>query len=201
MNNSLPSEIEAKFLNINKDEIRKKLIEAGAILSRPEFNQKRVNFHLPKEKKSNDKWLRVRDDGGDITLSLKEISGKNISDQKEISTTIDNFDNMVNLLESIGCEKKALTFTKRELWKLNGVEITIDTWPFFEPFIEIEGVSEESVVKTAKILGFNFENAVFGAVGKLYKDKYNISLDEIEIQVGDITFDNEKMKKLLESKI
>lgn len=201
MNNFLPLEIEAKFLNINKDEIRKKLIEIGAILVRPEFNQKRVNFHLPKEKKSDNRWLRVRDDGGKITLSLKEITGKDISDQKEISSNIDDFDNMVNLLESIGCEKKALTFTKRELWKLSNVEITIDTWPFFEPFIEIEGISEESVKIVAEKLGFNFDEAVFGAVGKLYKDKYNISLDEIETKVGDITFNNEKMKKLLEAKI
>lgn len=201
MNNFLPLEIEAKFLNINKDEIRKKLIEVGAILVRPEFNQKRVNFHLPKEKKSDNRWLRVRDDGGKITLSLKEITGKDISDQKEISSNIDDFDNMVNLLESIGCEKKALTFTKRELWKLSEVEITIDTWPFFEPFTEIEGISEELVKNVAEKLGFNFNEAVFGAVGKLYKDKYNISLDEIEIKVGDITFDNEKMKKLLETKI
>ena len=201
MNNFLPLEIEAKFLNINKDEIRKKLTEVGAILVRPEFNQKRVNFHLPKEKKSDNRWLRVRDDGGKITLSLKEITGKDISDQKEISSNIDDFDNMVNLLESIGCERKALTFTKRELWKLSDAEITIDTWPFFDPFIEIEGASEELVKNVALKLGFNFNEAVFGAVGKLYKDKYNISLDEIEIKVGDVTFDNEKMKKLLETKI
>jgi len=127
--------------------------------------------------------------------------GEDISDQKEISSTIDDFDNMVNLLESIGCEKKALTFTKRELWKLSDVEITIDTWPFLEPFIEIEGASEELVKKAAENLGFDFEKAVFGAVGKLYKNKYDISLDEIEKEVGDIAFENEKMKKLLESKI
>ncbi len=115
MNNFLPLEIEAKFLNINKDEIRKKLIEVGAMLVRSEFDQKRINFHLPKEKKSDDRWLRVRDDGSIITLSLKEITGKDISDQKEISSNIDDFDNMVNLLEYIGCEKKALIFTINSL--------------------------------------------------------------------------------------
>jgi adenylate cyclase class 2 len=200
MSNDNFTEIEAKFLNINKDCIRDKLVEIGATLVRPEFDQKRINFQLPQEKRSDHKWLRVRDEGDKITLSLKAILGEGISDQKEISLKIDNFDSGVKLLESIGCLKKAFTFTKRELWKLLDTEITIDTWPFFEPFIEIEGLSEKAVEKVANKLGLNFQEAVFGSVGSLYKNKYNISLDEIENEVGDIAFDNDRMRKLLISK-
>ncbi len=200
MSNDNFTEIEAKFLNINKDSIRNKLIEIGATLVRPEFDQKRINFQLPQEKRSDHKWLRVRDEGDKITLSLKAILGEGIFDQREISLKIDNFDSGVRLLESIGCLKKGFTFTRRELWKLLDTEITIDTWPFFEPFIEIEGLSEKSVEKVASKLGLNFQEAVFGSVGSLYQNKYNISLDEIENEVGDIAFDNDEMRKLLLSK-
>jgi adenylate cyclase class 2 len=200
MNNPLQPEIEAKFLEVNKDKIREKLTEIGAHLIRPEFSQKRVNFYLPGEKKSDDSWIRVRDDGGEITLSLKEVTGSNILDQKEISIVIDDFNNAVNLLELIGCERKKLIFTKRELWRLDDVEITIDTWPFLEPFVEIEGSSEELVRNAAQLLRLNFVEAVFGAVGKVYKERFGLSLDEIEKIVGDISFDNEKMKELLKDK-
>jgi len=189
-------EIEAKFLNINKDEMRKRLKEKGAKLIRPEFLQKRVNFHLPKEKQSKDAWLRVRDEGDKITLSLKMITGEKIEDQKEISFIVEDFNKAVILLEAIGCERRVLQESKRELWQINDVDITIDEWPGLEPFVEIEGKSENEVRNIAQLLNFNYNDAVFGAVGKVYKMRYGISLDEMEQKVGEITFVNKKLKYL-----
>ena len=40
-------EYEATFVNINKDEIRKRLKNSGAKLIKPEFLQKRVVFYTP----------------------------------------------------------------------------------------------------------------------------------------------------------
>jgi len=189
-------EFEAKFLDIEKERIRTLFGQKGATLIRPEYNQKRFNFHLPKDKRSNDAWLRVRDEGNKITLALKMITGSNIEDQKEIQLTIDSFDNAIKLLESIGCEKKAYQESKRELWEMKGVEITIDEWPGLEPFVEIEGQSEDEVRRCAGILGFDYKNALFSSVGRIYKIRYGVSLDEIEKEVGNITFDNKKLKAL-----
>ncbi|MGB3921976.1 MAG: ATP-binding protein [Minisyncoccia bacterium] len=138
-------EFEAKFLDIEKGKIRALLKHKGARLVRPEYSQKRFNFHLPKDKRSNDAWLRVRNEGDRITLALKMITGSSIEDQKEIQLVIDSFDNAITLLESIGCEKKAFQESRRELWKLGQTEITIDEWPGLEPFVEIEGSSEDEV--------------------------------------------------------
>lgn len=189
-------EFEAKFLDIEKEKIRTLLGQRGAVLIRPEYNQRRFNFHLPKDKRSNNAWLRVRDEVNKITLALKMITGSNIEDQKEISLVVDDFDNTITLLESIGCEKKAYQESKRELWKMNQVEITIDEWPGLEPFVEIEARSEDDVRKCAEILDFNYKTALFSSVGRIYKIKYGISLDEIEKKVGDITFDNKKLTTL-----
>jgi len=172
-------EYEATFLDVNKDEMRKRLKDAGATLVRPEYLQKRIPFHLPGGKRSKDAWLRVRDEGDKITLSLKIIDGDKIEDQKEICLVVNDFDETVKLLESIGCEKKSYQETKRELWELDGVEITIDEWPFLEPFVEVEGHSEEEVKKVSEKIGFNYSEALFCAVGKLYKMKYGIHPDEI----------------------
>lgn len=40
-------EYEATYPDINKDEVREKLLKAGASLIRPEFLQKRYTFNLP----------------------------------------------------------------------------------------------------------------------------------------------------------
>ncbi len=172
-------EYEAKFLDIDKDEMRQRLKAVGAKLIRPEFLQKRIPFDLPKEKKSKDVWLRVRDEGDKITLSLKAVTGDNIEDQKEICLEISDFSDAVKMLESIGCEAKSYQETKRELWKLDDVEITIDEWPFLKPFVEVEGKSEKVVKSVSEKIGFDYDDALFCAVGKLYKIKYGIHLDEI----------------------
>ncbi|MGC9968739.1 MAG: CYTH domain-containing protein [Minisyncoccia bacterium] len=183
-------EYEAKFLDVDKDEIRGRLRNAGADLVRPEYLQKRIPFHLPKNKRSKDAWLRVRDEGDKITLSLKVVDGEKIENQKEICLNVSSFDDAVKLLEAIGCEPKSYQETKRELWKLDGVDITIDEWPFLEPFVEVEGSSEEVVKRVSEKIGFNYTDALFCAVGKLYQMKYHIHPDEINT-ASKIVFDME----------
>lgn len=172
-------EYEATFLDVNKDEVRDRLKKASAKLVRPEYLQRRVPFHLPKEKRSKDAWLSVRDEGDKITLSLKVIDGDKIENQKEICVKVSDFDETVKLLESIGCEKKSYQETKRELWILDGVEITIDEWPFLEPFVEVEGKSEKEVKEVSEKIGFDYSKPLFCAVGELYQMKYGIHPDQI----------------------
>ena len=191
----METEFEAKFTNIDKGKIRNNLKKLKAKLLRPEFFQKRVAFHLPK-KSVKKGYLRVRDEGDKITISLKSVNGKKIDDQKEIQLVVDNFDNAVSLLKSIGCQSKAYQETKRELWSLDGVDITIDEWPFLEPFVEIEGKSERVVKLVSQKLGFDYKRAVFGAVDTLYNQKYGTPKDVINNHTPEITFSSKNPFKL-----
>ena len=182
------TEFEATFTNINKIDIRMRLKESQADLVRTEFLQKRVVFYLPKGHEIKGGWLRVRDEGDKITMSLKIVDGDKIENQKEIQLNIDSFENAVEFLKTIGCEKKAYQESKRELWKLNNVEITIDEWPFLLPFVEIEGKSEEEVKGVANKLKFDYSKAKFCAVDALYAEKYGISEDRINNQTPEILF-------------
>jgi adenylate cyclase class 2 len=183
-------EYEATFPNIDKDEVRGRLKKAGAVLVRPEYLQKRSVFNLPKGHEIPGGWLRVRDEGDKVTMSLKIVDGDKIEDQKETCITVSSFDDAVSLLKAIGCGWKAFQESKRELWKLEGVEITIDEWPFLEPFVEVEGESEEVVRRSSELIGFDYSKAVFGTVDVLYRDKYNITKDFIN-KTSRIVFDGE----------
>ncbi|MHB8903917.1 MAG: CYTH domain-containing protein, partial [Patescibacteria group bacterium] len=154
-------EYEATFLNIDKDEMRNKLKLAGAKLIKPEFLQKRIVFNLPEGHKIKGAFLRVRDEADKITMSLKIMDGKKIENQKELCLEINDFNDGVEFLKTIGCERKAYQETKRELWILNDVEVTIDEWPFLEPFVEIEGKDENEVKKISLSLGFDYGQALF----------------------------------------
>jgi len=185
------TEFEATFTNINKDGIRARLSKVGAKLVKKEFLQKRTVFNLPKGHEIKGGWLRVRDEGDKITMSLKVVDGDKIENQKETQLVIDNFDSAVNILESIGCINKAYQETKRELWKLDDVEITIDEWPFLEPFVEIEGKSEEEVKNVASKLGFDYSKAKFCSVDTLYSEKYGFPEDHFNNHSPKVVFDME----------
>ncbi len=182
-------EYEATFTNIIKDEIRTRLKNAGATLVKPEFMQRREVFELPEGQERPGTWLRVRDEQDKITMSLKTVYGDKITDQKEICLKIDNFQEATNLLLEIGCKKKAYQESLRELWVLDEVEITIDEWPYLEPYVEVEGKSEEAVKKVSAKLNFNYDEALFCSVDFLYNRKYGVPLNIINLHTKLITFD------------
>ena len=182
-------EYEATFINVDKEKIREKLKMVGAELVKPEFLQKRVVFDMPDGHAIKGGWLRIRDEGDKTTMSLKVVDGDKIENQKEISLEISDFQKAESLLVATGCQKKAYQENKRELWLLNGVEITLDEWPFLEPFVEIEGKSEELVKKTAQELGFSYKEALFCSIGTLYCKKYSILPEVINNKTPYIKFD------------
>ncbi len=184
-------EYEATFTNINKDEYRKKLEGIGAKLLKSEFLQKRVVFELPKGHEIKGGWLRVRDEGDKITMSLKIVDGNKIENQKELCLRVDNFEHATEFLISIGCTKKGYQESKRELWVLNGVEITIDEWPFLEPYLEIEGKSEKEVKNVSEKLGLDYSTAMFCAVDTIYSKKYNLPENVIDNNISKIIFGGE----------
>ena len=181
-------EYEATYTNIDKDEIRQKLENAGATLVRSEYLQKRVVFNLPDGINLKGGWLRVRDEGNRITLSLKIVEGTSIESQREVLLEVNSFENAEELLMLLGARKKAYQENKRELWNINGVEITIDEWPFLEPFVEIEGDSEDAVKQTSELLGFNYSDALFCSITTLYSKKYHLPEATINNDVPKIIF-------------
>ncbi|HBA36927.1 TPA: hypothetical protein DCZ15_03580 [Candidatus Falkowbacteria bacterium] len=182
-------EYEATFIDINKDEIREKLAKVGASLVKKEFLQKRTVFNLPKGNNIDGGWLRVRDEGDRITMSFKVVNGNQIQNQKEIQLIVDNYQEARKFLISIGCREKAYQESKRELWRLNNVDIAIDEWPFLEPFVEVEGRSEKEVKRISEKIGFDYNQAKFCAVDTLYHEKYQVSLDKIDYNTPKILFE------------
>ncbi|MCX6735964.1 MAG: CYTH domain-containing protein [Candidatus Parcubacteria bacterium] len=184
-------EYEATFTNIDKEVIREKLKNAGAHLERAEFLQKRAVFHLPKGHEITGGWARVRDEGDKITMSVKIIDGDKITNQKEICLIVDSFEEGVNFLKILGCKEKAYQETKRELWKIDGTEVTIDEWPFLEPLVEIEGKDEKTVRDVSEKLGFDWSSARFCCSGTLFAEKYHFSEDVFNNQTPKLIFEME----------
>ena len=186
------TEYEATFIDVDINKIRQKLQQLNAKLIHPERLMKRVIFDP--QQKAEHCWMRVRDEGDKITLSIKQITGNKIEDQKEVELIIDNFDEGVKFLHAIGAEKKSYQETKRESWEYLNVKIEIDTWPGLEPYIEIEGESEGDVKKVVNDLELDFSEAIFSSADYIYNKKLGIPIDIINNQTSEITFKNPPKK-------
>lgn len=179
------NEIEAQFLDINKDEARAKLKEIGAKLVKPEVLMRRVVFYTGEHS-----FARVRDEGDKIVMTYKNVSDDNsILGTKEVNVVVDNYDDTILFLKGCGLEVKARQETKREIWSFGEVEICIDTWPWIPTFIEIEGPSEDAVWATAEKLGFDKAKAKFGSVDTTYRHYYGIDTDTVNLHTPEILFD------------
>ena len=184
-------EYEATFENVDKDVVRARLVAAGATLVRPECIQKRAVFNPPSGHEIPGGWLRVRNEGDKVTMSLKVVNGDAIEDQKEICLTVDDAGNAVEFLTALGAERKAYQETRRELWKLGETDITIDEWPFLEPFVEVEGADEATVRAASEKIGFAYGNALFCSVATLYARKYGLEEDVFNNHSSLVVFDME----------
>ena len=142
----MQTEIEAKFLDVEPDQLRKQLVHYRAKLINPERLMKRKTFDFKDRRLQRLKgWIRVRDEGDKVTLSYKQLNNRSIQGTKEVSAVVADFNDTCNFLYSIGIEQKSYQETKRESWVLDDVEIEIDHWPWIPPCVELEGKSEESV--------------------------------------------------------
>jgi len=191
-NTGIQTEYEATFVDIDVEHIREKLKALGGVLKRPQFMQKRTVCSFPKGHEIQGGFLRVRDEGDKITMSIKIMEGSGtIEGQKEIELMVNSYTDATQFLQTIGAEPRSEQESKRELWQLNDTEIMIDWWPFLEPFIEIEGPSEDAVKNVANTLDCNWEDAIFDSVDAIYSNIYNISKDRVNNHTPKILFNTE----------
>lgn len=174
----MQQEFETQVLDIDVEEIKRKLIELGA-KEEPEVLQKRWVFDiecLDAKEASTGEWIRLRKINDKSTLTYKNKKGSGISETEEIEIVIEDFDKTAEIMSKLNCFiGKYYQENKRIKFELKGIEFTLDTWPMIPTFLEIEADSEENVKQGLKML--ELEGKDVGHIGtiQIYA-KYNIDL-------------------------
>ena len=181
----MQTEIEVKFLNIDLDLIRAKLLESGAICEQPMRLMRRAIIDTP-DLNTRSAYVRIRDEGHRVTLTYKQFDALSIDGAKEIEVEVDSFDGAVAIFEQVGLAPRSYQESKRETWQLGDVEVVIDEWPWLNPYIEIEGANEEALIVVAGQLGFDWGNAVFGDVMVAYRAQYTYLMPGDGRDVGNV---------------
>jgi adenylate cyclase class 2 len=183
-------EIEAKFLAVDHDAVRGRLKELGAVCEKPMRLMKRKGYDFPDKRLRTEKngWARVRDEGGKITMSYKQLNNRGLDGTHEVQLTIDNFDTGVAFLEALGLNNEVYQETKRESWRMDGCEIELDEWPWAKPYVEIEGPDEATLKQVAEKLGLDWGSVCHGSVEVVYRGEYDVTDEEIN-NIPVITFE------------
>lgn len=168
-------EYEVRILNVNKEEIKKKLEKLNA-----EFKWERIQKRYTYDFNPvlSHKWIRLRTDGEQTTLAIKNVNTKEIDGTEELEISVSDFENTNLILKELGYLPKAFQENKRCRYYLHNVEIDIDSWPMIPDYIEIEGQNEEEVYEIVKLLGYTKEDVTAKDVASIYKE-YGYELEEL----------------------
>lgn len=169
-------EHEAKILNIDVDAVREKLKSIGAKEVATYQYARYVFETIPASK---GRWVRLRTDGVNTSLTVKEITDDTITGTSEWEVAVDNFETTLEIIKKMGLAPKGYQENKRELYKVNDVEVSIDYWPMLKPYLEIEGKDGASVELVAEMLGYPKVELDSRNTKALYRD-IGVELDDIK---------------------
>lgn len=173
----MKTEYEIRILEIDKEEIIKKLEKLGA-KKIGEFNQKRYVYDLHPIQK--DKWIRLRTNGFNTTLAYKDIISNTIDGTKEVEIEVDDFEKTNEFLERIGFVHKNYQENVRIQYMLDSVEIDLDSWPMIPTYMEIEGNNEEEVILAKEKLMIDDSKVTSLNCNSIYKEIYGIDISKIK---------------------
>ena len=177
-------EVEAKILEINVDEVRKKLLELGAKLVYDKLQVVRILDFDDERLDKNDELLRIRKIGDKVELTFKGAKQPtgNVKTREEIETHVEDFDKVLKIFERLGL-KPVRSYEKHRIsYKLGNITFEIDhlpNIPTIPPWLEIEAPSQKEVEEMVEKLGFKKEDMKSYEGIELLKH-YNLDIKDIK---------------------
>ncbi len=181
-------ELEARFLEIDKNDLISRLEKLGAKDEGENFLNEIIFYDKDFLWKESNEFVKLRSNGKNITLTYKKRVHEEIDGTEEIEVEVSGFEDTKKILEKSGLVVGRYQEKKRHTFVFNGVCVDIDTWPKVPTYVEIEGDSEEEIKKVSLELGFDWEKVVLkpprkiieGYLGFSLLDKKFFTFDKIE---------------------
>ena len=182
----MPKEYEYEFLDFDKSKIISKIKELkGSYKGTYLF---KIQYLLNDIEKTH---IRVRDEGFQITMTVKTETS-DFDEEEEI--IIDNFDNGVNLLLGLGCKKSIYIEKIREIYTILDTEIIFDTPIGYPDILEIESKTLKKLKEMVK--HFNLKVIPKNEQKNMYVELFGINLSNIK-NINNLTFKDAKKKIIL----
>jgi len=176
----MEKEFETQILDIDVADIKKRLVNLGA-REEPEVLERRWVFDMEKKGDECSRWIRLRQSGEKTTICLKDKTGSGVADTSELEVGVEDFEKTSKILEALPFfMEKYYQENYKQNFYLNNLEFSIKRWPMIPPALEIEGKSQEDVVKGLEMLDLSGKDVGHLGWKRIYK-KYGIDLHELKI--------------------
>ena len=172
LNENREYEIVIQNKHITMDKLKEKIKNLGGEIVQEEKVFFHFSYHHPYKK--NKDFIRLRNEGKQITLTYK-IHNHKFPIEHEI--IVNDFNSANQIIKLLGCTKKYECHKLREIWKMDGCkEIVFDTYPGIETYAEIECNSEEDIISSLEKLELDTDISKYERLfaSKYYKDMYGI---------------------------
>lgn len=154
------NEIEAKVLEVDKDELGRKIEDLGAEkVFDSSLKSELYDFPDGRIEETGILRLRTRDDKSFVTRK-EVIAFDDAKEMREIEFDVDDPDEFREFMASIGAEKIEENTKNRVKWVKDDVEFVIDKFPDISPFLEVEAPDRQEMKKVFQKLGFSMEETV-----------------------------------------
>ncbi len=181
----MPSGIEreVKFLGINAEIIKTRLIELGAedkgqhLLSEMIFYFK--DSSQPNGRK-NGQYVRIRTFDGKTFLTHKKFPAVPSIGVEEIEFQVSDAQEAEAFVEAMGWTATRRQEKRRHKFYLDNISFDIDTWPNVPPYLEIEAETEEAIQKGASMIGLSWKNRNLKNAASVLKEYYGIDIWSLE---------------------
>ena len=171
----MKTEYEARILEIDPKAIAERILALGGEAHGEKFMRRYVYDIKPGDQS---RWLRLRDTGREVTLTVKEIVSDAIDGTRETEVVVSDFETTNELLGRLGFKAKSYQENRRTSFVLQGVQLEVDHWPLIPPYMEVEGESEADVRRVAGLLGFEEEALTGENTIRIYR-RYGYELDRM----------------------
>ena len=162
-------EIEVKILNIDLDEMEKRLIDIGAKLISKEYQVNTIFDSKDNYIENNlNSYLRIRETKNllnheiKVNLTLKKnISKDSMRQNIETTTEINNKQSMIYILRDLGYEITNKGYKNRTSYIYENIRFDLDQWDketYPNPYMEIEVEREEDLEKAINLLKIDRNN-------------------------------------------
>lgn len=178
----MQKEIETRFLEINKEELVKKLVSLGASNEGEEKLDEIIFYDKEMTWKEKNKYVRLRKTKGKVKLTYKSNVEQTVDSAREIELEVSDIDKCAKLFDNIGLKMIRQLEKYRYTFKLGDAVIDIDSWPKIPVYAEIEGPSVETLKKVCNQLGFDWEKRFDGDAREVFRH-YGFNLDDIPVLV------------------
>lgn len=165
------TEIEVKILEINREEVEKKLKTLGAKRVREETMEAIIYF-------TGDKWgegdgIRVRKEKDKVIFTIKRaLEGDDAKFMDEENIEVEDFEKMRHMMKLLGFKESAYYKKRRITYEIDDVEIVIDKYldelDYIPEYLEIEAPTKDQVYDMVQKLGYKDSDCNYFGFSQLY---------------------------------